>query len=259
MNLLFFDFDGTLRVPQTNQVSKKTIESLHKLRKKGDLVFINTGRCYSSLEVQLHGVPVDGVICGCGTLISYHDTIVYRADASINQRQKVLEALRKYRVDAFLEGHEDLYCDRTYSDRLDKVTQFFERVNVLMKNVEDPHFSFSKMSLYYESEEQKQAFEKSLEKDFDFIHFPNLKSEAVLKSHSKATGMRKIATLLDFPIEKCIAFGDSDNDSDMLLAANQSVLIGENAPHLKDIVSLQAPCAKEEGVTWALKKLKLID
>ncbi|MGO5354315.1 HAD hydrolase family protein [Faecalicoccus sp. LCP19S3_E3] len=42
MHTLFFDFDGTLRVSETNEVSKETIQNLRTLRKEGNLIFINT-------------------------------------------------------------------------------------------------------------------------------------------------------------------------------------------------------------------------
>lgn len=258
MHTLFFDFDGTLRVPETNEVSKETIQNLRTLRKEGNLIFINTGRCFSSLEEQARDLPLDGVICGCGTYIRYRGQVIYEVQATSIQKERVLQALRLCRVDAFLEGHGGLFVDQTYSDQLDQVISFFKRMNVHMLSTDDPSFAFSKMSLYYTDKRQKKEFEDFLKEDFDFITFPNLKAEAVLKGHSKASGMRMLLKELSLPFSTSIAFGDSDNDMEMLKEANCSVLIGDHAPHLKKLADIKAPSAKEEGISWALQKLNLI-
>ena len=192
MKVLFLDYDGTLRVPNTDQVSKESITSLDTIRKRGNLAFINTGRCYYSIGNQVEHLPIDGLICGCGTYIRYHDTVLYEVKANAIQKEKVVHALRQYQVDAFLEGHAGLFMDQRYSDYTNRVVAFFEKQGVYMRPVNADDFEFSKMSLYYKSEEQKRNFEKALQKDFDFITFPNVKAEAVLRHHSKATGMKKI-------------------------------------------------------------------
>ena len=71
------------------------------------------------------------------------------------------------------------------------------------------------MSLYYTDQKQKDEFENLLKEDFDFINFPNLKAEAVLKGHSKASGMRMLLKELSLPCSTSIAFGDSDKDMEM--------------------------------------------
>lgn len=258
MHTLFFDFDGTLRVPETDEVSKETIQNLRTLRKEGNLIFINTGRCFSSLEGQAKNLPLDGVICGCGTYIRYRGQVLYEVQATPIQKERVLHALRTSKVDAFLEGHGGLFIDQTYSDQLRQVIAFFKRMNVPMLGTDTPSFEFSKMSLYYADEKQKSEFEEMLKEDFDFITFPNLKAEAVLKGHSKASGMRMLLKELALPFSTSIAFGDSDNDIEMLKEANCSVLIGDHAPHLKELADIKAPSAKEEGISWALRKLNLI-
>lgn len=51
------------------------------------------------------------------------------------------------------------------------------------------------------------------------------------KNATKSTALRRIAEALGVPLAQTIAFGDSDNDADMLEAAGFAVQIG-NHPHL---------------------------
>ncbi|MFR4440181.1 MAG: HAD hydrolase family protein, partial [Hungatella sp.] len=46
---LFFDVDGTLLSEVTRKVPKSAVAALAEARKKGHLVFINSGRVYSHL------------------------------------------------------------------------------------------------------------------------------------------------------------------------------------------------------------------
>ena len=46
MKALFFDIDGTLLSEKTRQVPESAKEALKEARRRGHLVFINTGRVY---------------------------------------------------------------------------------------------------------------------------------------------------------------------------------------------------------------------
>lgn len=44
--IFFFDFDGTLRIEETDEITPQTYESFNKLKNKGYLLFLNTGRSF---------------------------------------------------------------------------------------------------------------------------------------------------------------------------------------------------------------------
>ena len=54
------------------------------------------------------------------------------------------------------------------------------------------------------------------------------------------------------------AFGDSNNDEEMLFASGNSVLIGDQAKHLIDKVTFVSKDAKHDGVTYALKHFHIL-
>ena len=61
---LFFDIDGTLLSEITRQVPESAKEALKEARKKGHLVFINSGRSYVLVEPLLEEIETDGALCG---------------------------------------------------------------------------------------------------------------------------------------------------------------------------------------------------
>ena len=48
--LLFFDIDGTLLSEKTHTVPQSAKEALKKVKEKGHLIFINTGRPISTID-----------------------------------------------------------------------------------------------------------------------------------------------------------------------------------------------------------------
>ena len=66
---LFFDIDGTLLSEITHKVPESAAHALEKARKKGHLVFINSGRTFCLTREFLNLVETDGCLCGCGTYI----------------------------------------------------------------------------------------------------------------------------------------------------------------------------------------------
>ena len=66
---LFFDIDGTLLSEITRTVPDSAVRALEKARKRGHLVFINSGRTFCLTREFLKQVETDGCLCGCGTYI----------------------------------------------------------------------------------------------------------------------------------------------------------------------------------------------
>ena len=64
---LFFDIDGTLLSEKTHTIPQSAVEALAEARRRGHLVFINTGRVYAQVTFLENQVETDGCLCGCGT------------------------------------------------------------------------------------------------------------------------------------------------------------------------------------------------
>ena len=48
--IMFFDIDGTILSETTHTIPKSTVEGLQKAKEQGHLIFINTGRPFSSID-----------------------------------------------------------------------------------------------------------------------------------------------------------------------------------------------------------------
>ena len=74
---LFFDIDGTLLSEKTGLVPDSAKQAIKEARKRGHLVFINTGRVYPHTRDIRSEIETDGCLCGCGTYVIAEGRVLY--------------------------------------------------------------------------------------------------------------------------------------------------------------------------------------
>lgn len=82
--------------------------------------------------------------------------------------------------------------------------------------------------------------------------------EIVKKGMNKAVGLEKVAYYFDIPQSRVIAFGDEDNDLEMIDYAGAGVAMGNAIDELKDVAKHVTTTNEEDGIASFLEKyLKL--
>lgn len=126
------------------------------------------------------------------------------------------------------------------------------------RDTHDPTFHFVKLSVHYPDEDARSHFESEMGKYFDFVKRNEDETEVVLKGYSKGSAMAFLLQYFNIPNQNCYAFGDSNNDEEMLLAAGNSILIGKRLRNHVDKVTFMSKDAQHDGVTYALQALNFI-
>ena len=114
---LFFDIDGTLLSEETRQIPQSAKDALKEARKRGHLVFINSGRSYIMVKPIMEEVECDGCLCGCGTCIVIGDEIVYSYHIPHERGNEIKRSLLAHEMDGTLEGSE-LFPERAFLDAI---------------------------------------------------------------------------------------------------------------------------------------------
>ena len=96
-NALFFDIDGTLLSDVTGKIPDSALDALKKTIELGNLTFINTGRCYCSVPMELKRAPFSGYLCGCGTYIMLGD-VKSSNNSSLENRKKRNLPIKTYKL-----------------------------------------------------------------------------------------------------------------------------------------------------------------
>ena len=74
--LIFLDIDGTLTMPGSNEPPQSALEAVRAAQKKGNLVFLCSGRNPGMLQPLLK-YGFDGVIACAGGYVTVGDELIY--------------------------------------------------------------------------------------------------------------------------------------------------------------------------------------
>ncbi|MDD3173007.1 MAG: HAD family hydrolase [Herbinix sp.] len=257
--IIFFDIDGTILSHRNFRILDSTKAAIKQARENGHLTFINTGRTFSEIEDEIKDVGFDGYVCGCGTYIYLNSSVLFKTSIDRATRQMLIKDLRKYKLEAVLEGNSAIYFDSKLRNvKLKSVHDMFKRRNFNVLNWDDPNIKFEKFCLWLDTSESHLPFYNKYDSTFDFIKRDEPFLEVVPKGYSKATGIEYLLSHLNIPHENAYALGDSANDFSMLSYVKHSIGMGNSEDEIKNLVSYITKDVDEDGVAHALKHFNII-
>lgn len=261
MKIIFFDIDGTLICGGSNQMSESTKEAIRTARANGHICMINTGRTKRLVGEEITGqVEFDGLLLGCGTEIEYRGERLMHKTFTLEESRAILDAMRKYHVDAILEG-----CREDYAPRGEEVfTQAFrDMAEEIAERKYDRYANalgnFDKLYAFAETPQGMDGMRRELSEVLDFIDREHGYHELVPKGYSKATAIRYITDYLKIPMEDTVAIGDSNNDLPMLQYAHTSIAMGNSSEEVLATADHITTDVDKDGIWSALKWLGVLD
>lgn len=259
-HIICFDIDGTILDDQTGKVSKKTKEAIERARENGHYAFINTGRSFSELDPALLTLGFDGVICGCGTYITYKGDILLAKRIEGQKVEGLINTLLECKIDAMLEGEQYFYISKKICNpKLIAVRDYFGvEVKKNFRYWEEQEPVFQKMSILLNPESDLERFIEKCGDDYAFIRRSRNFYEVIPAGYSKATGIEYLMKYLGVAKEHTVSIGDSTNDLAMLEFSEISIAMGNSADEVKEKVTYVTKSVKEEGVAFGLKHFGLI-
>lgn len=254
---LFFDIDGTIW-DINNNICDSTVRAIRKLRERGCLTFICSGRSRAYItNPKLLELGFDGIISGCGTMIEYNGETVFYHNMEKEFADYVIGTVRKYGFKPILEGREYLYFDDedfagdVYGEKLRR------ELGDRLKTIKDNDYDIVKLSCATIGVTVDEC-KKELGDFFEFIIHNERVVEMVPKGFSKATGIKYICDMLNISLENTYAFGDSANDMEMLKIAGKSIVMGNGTDDVKAIADYVTTAVNDDGIWNACRFFNLI-
>lgn len=258
--IAFFDIDGTLTSEIDGSVPDSAREAIRMARENGNLMFLNTGRCFQNVEPRFREVGFDGYVCGCGThIVIGNDSPLYVTQPA-DRIHKIIDIARKAQVDLLLESRYMVMFDYshplTHPTAIRQDKSFKDKGYPMNINIDDSSFTCDKFVFWYKDQEQLAKVRTVSDEWFECINRSDTFKEFVPKGYSKATGIQYVLDYYNLPLEAAYAFGDSNNDLSMLEYVPNSVAMGNSEPSdLKEKVAHVTTNASDNGIANALKKL----
>lgn len=245
IKIVFFDIDGTLIDMEKKKISEKTLEMLRRLREKGIIICIATGRSPITLP-QFEGVEFDAFLTFNGSLCyNSRETIFSNPIPAGDVRQLIRNASMLGRPVAVATK------DRLAANGWDKdLADYYAIAHLELKVAED----FEDVA----SREVYQLMMGCREKDYPAIlqDAPGAKiaawwdraADIIPASGGKGRGIEKILEYYGLTRAEAMAFGDGNNDIEMLQAVDTAVAMENASSRLKAVASDICGHVAEDGI-----------
>ena len=275
--LIFLDIDGTLTVPGSNEPPQSALDAIKAAQKKGNLVFLCSGRNPGMLEPLLK-YGFDGVIACAGGYITVGDELIYDMPMPLEESNLAVEKLHEKGVFCTVEGRDGAWGDENLGAFLDnavgedqKGNSEIERwrkalagslhIRPMSEYDGTPVYKVVIMCLH---PEQLEPAREVLEDKYNFCmqeikdpYHRCLNGELINRKYDKGRAILRICEHLGVPVEDTIGFGDSMNDLEMIQTVGTSVCMDNGSDALKAISDIVCPSVEEDGMAKAFAQLGL--
>lgn len=255
MKLVVSDLDGTL-LNQNSQISDETHEAINKLIKNGVDFAIATGRSISSVRAFKEKLGVDiYLICNNGANIyDKNEETIFEKEMNSDVVEQLIKYFRDKRVIYNGFYRKDLFTDEGVEESVLTVETGFNLVR--LKEAET--FPVMTKMIVKDDPEIIRGLRDEMKEKFSHLVDITISQprclDIVEKSCSKGKGIKLISEKLNIPLENIMAFGDGENDYDMLKTVGHPVVMENGLDSLKEKIKNRAPKNVENGVAKYLEK-----
>jgi hypothetical protein len=239
-------------------LSGRTIEAIHAIRERGIPFVVVTGRMFRSVRPYLEQAGIDDpVVCYQGALVAAADGEPLRhVPVPLELAREALAAFADEGVHVNCYVGDELYVEevnehaRRYAD--------FQHIPVtavgpLADWLDEPPTKLVAVADEPRIRELAGRFKELFgERLFVATSLP-IFLELASPDVSKGSGMAFVADRLGFDASRAIAFGDGENDVELLEWAGFAIAVADAHPRLQAVADWTCPAPSEAGVASVLE------
>lgn len=272
--LIFLDIDGTI-INEKGFIPQSAIDAIACAKANGHRIFVNTGRGKKEIPTQLQKLALDGMVAASGCYVEAEGEILLNTYMKLEDVEELIDYFEKYDIVYIVSADGNLYgtpshvadqteCMRIFAGEtkggLDVLRSFLDSMHV----VRDPR-KVEKVNklLFYHSPvplaQIKQKFGGRMNVVAgSYTHIMGECGEINDKSISKAVGIQKIVDHYGLSVEDTFAFGDGENDLEMIRFAGTGVAMGNADDCVKEAADYVTAPVGEDGLYQAFLHFGLI-
>lgn len=253
--IVFFDIDGTL-LDRENRIPASALDAIERLKQNGVRIALATGRAPFMFRHILQQLGIEDFVSFNGQYVEVGGKVLYKR--SIDK-----ERLRAIEQAALKRDHPIVFLDE------EKMTVNIEDhawVKQCMAEIDldpppfDPQSHEQRdicQAVLYCAEHEQHEYTEAFP-DFDFIRWHRYALDIMPPGGSKAVGVRIVCEHYGISPEHVYAFGDAQNDVEMLREAAVGVAMGGGEPAAFAAADWVTGRPEEDGIYEGLRKLGLI-
>lgn len=255
IHTVFFDIDCTLVSHETNCVPQSAQKALSILKQKGIRSVIATGRHLSELDsLPMAGLEFDGYLMLNGQLCyNSNKQLIYGNPLEGQMLARLVELFNQARFPImFIEK------DRMYINFLnERVRLAQESMSAWMPQVDRYRGETVYQAVAFVDSEEKALLQEVLP-DCRIAQWMELAVDIVPKKSGKAAAVERYLSYIGADRCGTMAFGDGDNDMDMLRYVQIGVAVGNSMPRVFEAADYVTDHIDRDGIYNALSHFGLI-
>lgn len=248
----FFDVDGTLASIGDHVIPESTRTAISRLREQGIRTILSTGR--HALEIEeddmLPGLVFDGAVWLNGQLCELGDTVVLENRIPGEQLKILKTFLETHSCSCIFLEKDAMYCNFVN----ERLREEQARIGTSIPKVRDME-ELEKREIFQaipfiDEEEEHELL--GLLPDCRITRWGKGVVDLIADSGGKAQGIRALCAAMGIEPDETIAFGDGDNDADMLKMAGIGVAMGDSVDSAKEAADYVTDRLEQDGIWNAL-------
>lgn len=252
---VFFDIDGTLLSYSTHAMLPGTLRAFAAMQRRGIRTFISSGRP----RVLIPTLPVafDGYITVNGGHVQCGDTVLLKRPIDDEDCRRWLHYVEQKQMTTMCFTEHEMYINR-----IDEPTRALQRQLQFQLPPMLPLEQMEGKEVYQFIAMQPPEADAAVLQLLSHCRLPRWHkafTDVIPDDSSKAVGIDCILSHFGLHRDEAMAFGDGENDVEMLDFVGCSVAMGNASDTVKAHADYVTDSADDEGIAKALAHLGVID
>jgi Cof subfamily protein (haloacid dehalogenase superfamily) len=267
--LVALDLDGTL-LDNALQIRRSTLDALQRARDCGVQAMIVTGRHHTAAHAYWRELNLElpAICCNGGYVYDFRAGKALAGDPfARSEARQLLSIVRAHPIDAMIYTDEAMVHDkdlphlegmRHWSATLpESVRPHFVQVASL-ERVIDEAGTIWKFLIASQDPASLEAFmQDARSRGFDCVRSSRDRIDVARPGNSKGRRLAEFIGQRNILPEEVIAFGDQDNDKEMLELAGLGVAMGNSRPEVRACADWVTGTNDSDGIADALQRFVL--
>ena len=256
-----FDIDDTLYDSKTKRFIPSAIKALGILKDHGIVTIIATGRPpHTAFAVCDEGFEPNYIVATNGNVIIKDHKVIYEKSFDSKLCLDLYKYCKEHELGLVFKGTDFIY-EYIYSPAFEK---FYHKTKDSAKKVLKGNFTIKDDNRFIGvciacNESQREMFNHDFASRCQAIKIDDESADVMLYGVSKKNAVETVLNMCGISRNELIAFGDNNNDIEMIKFAKIGVAMGNGSEELKKEADFVAPNIDDDGIYRSLKQFGLIN
>ncbi len=258
--IAFFDIDGTMvNVPNgMMHPSSETIRVLSEFKKQGNYIVVASAR--GSVPESIKNINFDGYILNDGHYILFDHEILVDDQLTSDEINRLINLYNKYDGCYSFSGHEQEWCSHLDHPLMIDHLKMFQGIDtrpigvIEIFNAIDVE-AVSCCVMFNRVQDLIECYSE-LKDEFTVIPYYSglIRMDVYHKGFTKGTACKYLYKKLNIDRMNTYAFGDGDNDIEMLQLVGHGIAMGNASDEIKKYASEITDTVDHEGIAKTFRK-----